>query len=405
LNGDVRVVFFDTFSGISGDMTVGALLALGLPLEHLRRELARVDLGGYRVEAERRMVHGIAATKFDVHLDAEPHGHHDHHHHPHEHGHRSFRDIRALIEPSGLSPRVKEVALRIFGVLAAAEGRVHEKPADEVTFHEVGAVDSIVDIVGTAIGIDYFGVEAGYVGPLPAGSGIVQSQHGPLPVPPPATVELLRGFDLRLGDGRGELVTPTGAAIVAALARPLSEAPLLKLGAVGYGAGTRTLEDRPNLLRLALGEVVAALEHDDMVLIETNIDDANPELYDYVMERLFAEGARDVFLSPIQMKKNRPGTLLSVLCEPADRDRLAATVLSETTAIGVRFAPVQRLKLRREVITVKTEFGEVRVKVSHAPDGRRNLAPEYEDCARLARTASVPLKVVYEAATAAARAV
>lgn len=401
----MRVLSFDTFAGISGDMTVGALLALGLPFEHLRAELGRIDLGGYRLTAEPRMVQGIAATKFDVHLDAAPahaHGPAHEHAHEHAHGHRSFRDIRALLERSGLAPKAKELALRIFTVLAEAEGRVHAKPAEEVTFHEVGAVDSIVDIVGTAIGVAHFGIEAAYVGPLPGGSGIVRSQHGPLPVPPPATVELLRGFDLRLGDGEGELVTPTGAAIVAAMARPRSEAPPLRVSAVGYGAGTRTWTDRPNLLRLILGDAEVDLEHDEMLVIETNIDDANPELYDFALERLFAEGARDVSLSPIQMKKNRPGTSLRVVCEPADRDRLAAVVLSETTAIGVRFYTVRRLKLRRESLTVATEHGEVRVKVSYAPDGRVNFAPEYDDCARLARAAKVPLKVVYQAALTAA---
>jgi pyridinium-3,5-bisthiocarboxylic acid mononucleotide nickel chelatase len=395
----VRTLYFDTFSGISGDMTVGALLALGVPLEHLRGELGRLDLRGYHLVAERRMVNGITATKFDVHLEDE----HGHGHPRHAHAHRAFRDIRALIESSGLDPEVKDVALRVFTRLAEAEGRVHEKPPEEVTFHEVGAVDSIVDIVGTAIGYCHLGVERAFVGALPAGSGVVSSQHGRLPVPPPATVELLRGFDLRLGDGVGELVTPTGAAIVAALATPLMHPAALRLDAVGYGAGTRRLEDRPNLLRLVLGEGSAGLESDEMVLIETNIDDGNPEFFDFVMERLFAAGARDVFLSPIQMKKNRPGTLLRVLGEPANRDRLAAIVLSETSAIGVRFLPVSRLKLPRRVVTVKTEFGEVRVKISRAPDGRDQAAPEYDDCARLARAASVPIKVVYQAALDAAR--
>jgi uncharacterized protein (TIGR00299 family) protein len=401
----VRCLFFDTFSGISGDMTVGALLSLGLSLDHLRAQLAALDLGGYHIAAERRLVHGIAATKFDVHLEGEA-GHHHHHHHDqpvgHAHGHRTFRDIRALIEPSALDPRVKETSLRIFALLAEAEGRVHEKPAEDVAFHEVGAVDSIVDIVATAAGFVHFDVRRAFVGPLPAGSGIVQSQHGPLPVPPPATTELLRGFDLRLGDGVGELVTPTGAAIIAALATPVTRPLPMRVTGVGYGAGTRTLADRPNLLRLVSGEVESGLDVDEMLVIETNIDDGNPELYDYVMERLFAAGARDVWLQAVQMKKNRPGTQLSVLCAPADRDRLAAIVLTETSAIGVRYAAVGRLKLPREVVTVKTDFGDVRVKRSHDPEGGVHVAPEYDDCARLARAAAVPLKVVYQAAIAAA---
>lgn len=401
----MRALYFDTFSGISGDMTVGALLALGLPLDHLRAELARLDLHGYAIAAEPRLVNGIAATKFDVRLEEEGHHHHaPGHAHDHEpgHGHRAYRDIRALIEGSGLAADVKDTALRIFARLAEAEGRVHRKPPDDVTFHEVGAVDSIVDIVGAAIGVNYLGIGCAWVGALPAGSGLVRSQHGLLPVPPPATAELLAGFDLRLGDGTGELVTPTGAAIVAALATPVRDPLPLRVLAVGYGAGTRQLDDRPNLLRLILGETDAGLERDEMVLLETNVDDGNPEFYEFAMERLFAAGARDVFLSPLQMKKNRPGTLVRVLCEPGDRDALAAILLSETSAIGVRFSTVGRFKLPRQVITVSTEFGDVRVKVARTPDGRENLAPEYDDCATRARAASVPLKAVYQAAYLAA---
>jgi len=398
----VRTLYIDALSGISGDMTVGALLALGLPLEHLRAELARLDLHGFRVSAEPRTVNGISATKFDVHVEAGTGDRHHAHGHTHAHAHRSFRDIRGLIERSALAAAVKLTALRIFTLLAEAEGRVHARPAEEVTFHEVGAVDSIVDIVGTAIGVAQLGVQSAYVGALPAGSGIVQSQHGALPVPAPATVELLRGFDLRLGDGAGELVTPTGAAIVAALAQPAKHLRQLRVTAVGYGAGTRPLEDRPNLLRLVLGDTDTGCERDEVAVIETNIDDGNPEFFEFVMERLFAAGARDVFLAPIQMKKNRPATLLSVLCEPSERDRLASIILSETSAIGVRFHTAERLKLPRQVITVKTEFGEVRVKVASAPEGREQLAPEYDDCARIARAASVPIKVVYQAALAAA---
>ena len=392
------VAYFDAFSGISGDMAVGALIALGLPIDHLRSQLSRLDLGGYTIRATQRQVHGIQAIKFDV--DVEPAEHHAQHDHSSHHHHRTFRDIRALIERSGLDPAVCDTALRIFTRLAEAEGRVHGMDADAVTFHEVGAVDSIVDIVGTAIGIQHFGIARAYVSPLSAGSGTVSSEHGPLPVPPPATVELLKGFQLRLGDGAGELVTPTGAAIVAALADP-STPPPLQVRAVGYGAGTRRLEDRPNLLRLLLGEVDARLDHDHMVVIETNIDDTNPEIYEFVFDRLFGAGAKDVFLSPIQMKKSRPGVLLSVLCEPAHREQLAAIILSETSAIGVRHFGVERLKLPRETVTVATEYGDVRVKVAQAPDGRENVAPEYDDCARVARERQVPLKLVYQAAVAA----
>jgi uncharacterized protein (TIGR00299 family) protein len=265
----------------------------------------------------------------------------------------------------------------------------------------VGAVDSIVDIVGTAVGVTTMGIEAAYASPLPLGSGIVQSQHGPLPVPAPATVELLRGFPTRPGDGEGELVTPTGAAIVAALATP-GPAPEIGIHAVGYGAGERTLKDRPNLLRLVLGERVDAAGHEELLVVETNIDDLNPELYDHVMERLLSAGARDVYLAPVHMKKNRPGIVLSVLCGESERERLTAIILNETSAIGVRYYAVRRRILERAVKEVGTAYGAVRVKVALAPDGHENLAPEYDDCKRIAIQKGVPIKRVYQAALAAA---
>jgi uncharacterized protein (TIGR00299 family) protein len=270
-----------------------------------------------------------------------------------------------------------------------------------VAFHEVGAVDSIVDIVGTAIAIEWLGCDRVYVSPLPLGSGLVPSQHGPLPVPAPATVELLRGFVTRPGDGDGELVTPTGAAIVAGLA--LAEPPPeFRMLAVGYGAGARTLADRPNLLRAVVGEAVAATGRDDVVVMETNIDDCNPEFYEYVCERLLGAGARDVYLAPVHMKKNRPGILLTVLCADADRERLAGIVLSETSAIGLRYYPARRVLLPRTTRAVGTPYGTVRVKIAVGPDGCENVAPEYADCKQLAQERAVPIKLVYQAAVAAA---
>jgi uncharacterized protein (TIGR00299 family) protein len=299
---------------------------------------------------------------------------------------------------------VRDTALAVFARLAEAEGRVHGVAPDAVTFHEVGALDSIVDIVGTAIGLAALDVETVYVSSLPLGSGTVISQHGTIPVPAPATVELLRGFPVRIGDGAGELVTPTGAAIVATLARAGEPLPPMAIAAVGYGAGSRTLADRPNLLRLLLGHAsAAAVAGDELIEIAANIDDSSPELYEHAMEQLFAAGARDVWLAPAQMKKNRPGTVLHVLAEPVARNALAAIVLRETSAIGLRFHAVQRLILPREQITVGTEYGAVQVKIAHAGDGTVNVAPEYDDCRRVARERGVPLKVVYQAAIAAAR--
>lgn len=388
----MKVLFIDAFSGISGDMTVGAFLSLGLPIEVLREHVRRLPLSGYEIAATARSVNGIVATKFDVVIEA-------HDNEPHHH--RSHREIRTMIAGSGLAAPVRDTALAIFAALAKAEGKVHGLAPDDVEFHEVGAVDSIVDIVATAVAVQELAITRVYVSPLPLGSGVVRSQHGPIPVPGPATVELLRGFATRLGDGEGELVTPTGAAIVAALATP-GAVPQLRIEAAGYGAGQRTLLDRPNVLRLVVAQATVESHGDELVMLETNIDDLNPEIYEHVMERVLEAGGRDVCLTPVHMKKNRPGIILSVLCAEPDRERLAAIVLSETSAIGLRYYPVRRTVLEREVVEVATTYGAVRVKIATAPDGHRNLAPEYEDCKRLAREHNVPLKVVYQAALAAA---
>lgn len=400
-------------------MTVGALLHLGLPPQRLATQLATLNLPGYQIDAAPRLLHGIAAIKFDVRLDDSPdaphrhddHHHHDHHHdHDHDHDHhhdhapahlhRPYRDIRALIETSGLDLGVKDLALRIFAKLAVAEAEVHGVAIDDVTFHEVGAIDSIVDIVGAAIGFDWIGADRYFVSPLPLGSGLVRSQHGPIPVPGPATIALLRGFETRPGEGVGEMVTPTGAAIIAALAEA-GAAPPFRVVNVGHGSGQRELADRPNLLRLVVGEVGIATDHDRIVVIETNIDDLNPEIYDYVAERLFAAGARDVFLTPVQMKKGRPGVVLTVLASPTDREALTGIVLRETSAIGVRYREVDRIVLPRRSETVETPYGAVRLKVATTDDGIENVAPEHDDCRRLAAECGVPLKDVYRAALAA----
>lgn len=385
----MKVAYFDTFSGISGDMTVGALLHLGVSLDDLRNELAKLPLAGYRLSQTVRFQSSIRATKFDVEV-TEPLVE------------RSFRAIANMLRESALLPPVKETALRIFTILAEAEGRVHGIAPGAVHFHEVGAVDSIVDIVGTAFGLHALGVEKLFASPLPMGKGFVPSRHGVLPIPAPATVELLKGLSVRLEDGAAEMVTPTGAAILAALAQQ-GAAPQLQLSAVGYGAGGRTLADRPNLLRILLGSLVETPRDEQLLVLETNIDDLNPELYEYVMERLFSAGARDVCLLPLQMKKNRPGVMLWVLGEVADREKLSAIIFSETSTIGIRSYPVARVALSRESKSVVTPHGEVRVKLSAGPDGRVHAAPEYEDCKRLAREKDLPLKTVYEAALFAAR--
>jgi uncharacterized protein (TIGR00299 family) protein len=398
----VRIAYLDAFSGLSGDMTVGALIDLGLPLDAVREAVAALGLAGVELDVERVQRSSITATKFHVRIHGEhpdtpgvhPHGHH---------GHRAYADIRDLIERSVLAPRVKDRALAVFGRLAEAEGRVHGVPPDAVEFHEVGALDAIVDVVGAALGFTHLGVETVHVSPLPMGQGRVQAAHGVLPVPGPAVVELLRGWPVRFEDGAAEMVTPTGAAIAVGLARP-EPVPEIRVTAAGYGAGDRTLADRPNVLRIVVGEATVAAGADEVVVIEATIDDLSPQLYEYVLERLLAAGARDVFLVPVTMKKSRPGTMLTVLAEPPDRELLAGIIFAETSTIGLRYATWRRMVLPREERTVDTEYGPVRVKVAHAPDGTLNVAPEFEDCRRLAVEQSVPLKLVHQAAMAAARA-
>jgi uncharacterized protein (TIGR00299 family) protein len=406
----VRIAYLDPLAGISGDMTVGALLHLGLPLDAVREAVAALGLDGVALDAERVFRSGIAATKLHVrvpaaHGDRHAHAHgHAHEHarpHGHAHPHRPWAQIRELLATSPLAEPVRTAALAVFARLAEAEGRVHGIPADAVEFHEVGAVDAIVDVVGAALGFAHLGVEAIHVGPLPLGGGLVQAAHGPLPVPAPAVVELLRGRPVRLEDGGAELVTPTGAAVVAALARP-EAVPEMRIAAVGYGAGERTLADRPNLLRILVGEAVVPAGADDVVVLEATVDDLAPQLWEHVLERLLAAGARDAWLVPAIMKKSRPGVLLQVLAAPPDRDRVAGVVFAETSTIGLRHATWRRIVLPREERTVETPWGPVRVKIARAPDGTRNVAPEFEDCRRLARERGVALKLVQQAALAAA---
>jgi uncharacterized protein (TIGR00299 family) protein len=300
-----------------------------------------------------------------------------------------------------LEPGVRQRALDIFQRLAVAEGRVHGVPPDDVTFHEIGAVDSIADIVAAAVGLAYFRIEAAYTSKLPLGSGFVRAQHGTLPVPSPATMELLRAFPVMLGASEGELVTPTGAAIVASVAKPGPPPPLAVCG-VGYGAGEREWTDRPNVLRLLLAEPVVAGVEDDLFVVEANVDDAVPEWFDWIFERLFAAGARDVWLTPAQMKKNRPAVTVHALADAGAQTGVVETMLNETPSLGVRVYPVRRHTLVREVRTVQTPYGEIRVKLARMPDGHWNVAPEYEDCRKAAEQTRTPLKLVYQAALAAA---
>ena len=379
----MRIAYGDLIGGVSGDMFVAALLDLGLPLDQLKSELKKVSTLKYRLEVAKKTVQGIQATRFRVICGKkEPE--------------RRWKDIRGLIQQSALDPGVKEKGLKIFARLAEAEGKIHGFAPDKVHFHEVGATDSIVDIISAAIAIRHLKIDSFYFSRIPLGRGVTRSRHGPLPLPGPATLELLKGLPVQWIDLDGETVTPTGAAIITTLGSHFGEAPRMTVEKIGYGAGEREFPDRPNILRLVLGQDDAAWEQDDMLVIETNIDDMNPEFYDYVLDRLFAAGAREVFLSPIQMKKNRPGTLLRIIAEPALREKLSQIVFQETSTIGLRYYPVKRVTLKRTASHVKTKFGTVRVKIIEEPDGTKRATPEYEDLKLIAQAKKIPLKVLYD---------
>jgi uncharacterized protein (TIGR00299 family) protein len=396
----VRVAYFDAFSGVSGDMTVGAMLDLGLALPAVDAAVRALDIDDVVALSARRVERlGVAATKFEVRVHGRPAGRAWTGAHPH--GHRPWRSLREQLETSRLAAPVRERALAIFAGLADAEAAAHGIPVDDIHFHEVGALDAIVDVVGAAVGAVELGIEAGYASPLALGSGWIEAAHGRLPVPGPAVAALVRDRLVRWGDGDGELVTPTGAAIVRSLTRP-GPVPEMQVERVGYGAGDRELDDRPNLLRLVVGTVAEVPRAESVVVLEATIDDMNPELWEHVLDRLFASGARDAFLTPVVMKRGRPGTLLRVLCDGADRERLAAIVFAETSTIGLRWTTWDRLVLPREIRTVTTSYGAIEVKIARAPDGTVNVAPELASCRRVATERGVPLKLVYQAALAAA---
>jgi uncharacterized protein (TIGR00299 family) protein len=380
----VKLLYFDCYAGISGDMTVGALLDLGVPLDLLRESLALlpIPLSGYSLLGEETVRRGVRATKFTVRMEE---------HQPHRH----YGGIDAMIAQSSLPEGVKEKARRIFFRLAEAEARVHDVEIGQVHFHEVGGLDSIVDIVGTAVCLHHLGVGEIYASPLPLGGGFVDTAHGRLPVPAPATAELLRGLRVHGGLGEGERVTPTGAAIVAALAADFGPPPAFTVEKAGCGAGDRDFQDAPNILRLFLGEAGTPLAGDEIEVMETHIDDMNPEFLGFLMERLMAAGALDAAFSPLQMKKNRPGVRVTVLSPPELIQTLARLVLEETTAIGIRHFPAKRMKLDRSQEERDTSLGKVRVKVIRDGGALLRVVPEFEECRRIALERGIPLREVY----------
>ncbi|MGA7922303.1 MAG: nickel pincer cofactor biosynthesis protein LarC [Candidatus Acidiferrales bacterium] len=386
----LRYAYFDCFSGISGDMVLGALVDAGANLQAIESELRRLELEGWSISAERVKRGQIFATHLKVETSE---GHH----------HRGLSIILGRIKRAQLAPRVAERACRIFTRLAEAEAKVHQIPVDQVHFHEVGAVDSIVDIVGAAIGFELLGIDGFACSPLDVGSGQVSTAHGLLPVPAPATAELLKGAPVYTSGIVKELVTPTGAAIATTLATRYSEIPGMTLSAIGYGAGSADLPEKANVLRILIGEDVArepdAYGDAPVTVIETNIDDMSPQIYGYFAERVLAAGALDVFSAPVQMKKNRPGLLITILAEEGNVTTLIDLLFRETTTIGLRTHEVRRKTLDRELVPVMTTFGEVKMKVSRMNGTVLNAAPEYEDCRRIAAEKGVPLKEVMATAS------
>ena len=380
-----KLAYFDCFSGISGDMVLGALVDAGAPLTELEAQLRRLPLSGWTISAEKVRRKAMAATYVKVEST-------EHHHH------RGLSKILEVIDAAGLALRVADRAKRIFMRLGEAEARVHGEPVEKVHFHEVGAVDAIVDIVGACIGFELLGLEEFAASALNVGGGSVQTAHGLLPVPAPATADLLRGAPTYSTGIQKELVTPTGAAIVSTLATHFGAMPPMTATAIGYGAGTADLAEQPNVLRMFVGESAAreaGAGWDELVaVVETNVDDMNPQLYGYFVERALEAGALDVFAAPVQMKKNRPGQLLSILCEPAAVNRIVDLLFRETTTIGVRTYEARRRVLERQTVSVETPHGTVRMKIARLNGHVLNAAPEYEDCQRLAAERGVPLKEV-----------
>ena len=417
----MRIAYLDCFSGMSGDMFLGALIDAGVPARLLEETVAALNVDA-RLEVSRVNRSGISASRVDVYVhgekevpreDSERHEHHphehehshdrDHHHHSHEHAHshhhgRGLTEIRKIIRQATIAESAKNTAIAIFEALGAAEAKVHNVDIEKIHFHEVGAVDAIVDIVCASVGFEALGVDELVCSPLNVGGGTIKAEHGTLPVPVPATVELLKGAPLYSSGIRAELLTPTGAAIVKVLAKRFGSFPEMKIASTGYGAGGRDLSGHPNVVRLTVGEslpeLAGKISQETVTVLEANLDDLNPQVFGYVMDRVLEEGALDAFGVPVQMKKNRPGTLLTVLCKPEDAPKLTQIIFTETTTLGVRRREEKRQTLARKWVTVPTQWGDVRLKIGSMNGTVTNYAPEYEDCRKIAAEQRVPLKAV-----------
>ena len=387
----MKIAYLDCFSGISGDMMIGALIDAGFPIEELKRALQSLPIEGYTLDVTREERNYLFGTRFKVNVSRNPHPH------------RRFSDIKALIRTGNLSPSVREKSISIFESIAVEEGKIHGCPAEEVHFHEVGAVDSVVDIVGSVLGMEYLGIATACASSLPLGSGFVDTSHGRIPLPAPATVALLKGIPVHDSGLKEELVTPTGAALVRGLAHSFGSLPAMVIEKVGYGVGSRTLADRPNLLRILIGQEQGPANEETVLILESNLDDTNPEWLGFLMERLFEAGALDVVFSPGYMKKNRPAVLVQVVAKPHHKDQLMDLLFSESTTLGVRFHYTQRRVLERSSTELDSPWGTMKVKKIFRPDGSSQLLPEFEECRRIAKDRGLPLKEIYNWITAQGR--
>jgi pyridinium-3,5-bisthiocarboxylic acid mononucleotide nickel chelatase len=402
-----RTAYFDCFSGASGDMVLGAVLDLGLPIEELRSALGSLALEVGSISAHRVLRSGVSATKFrlagpssvdhEAHHDQSHHDHHHHGHHRHEqhhHDHHSLKEIAAAIERSALSRDGKDRAIQLFRRLADAEAAVHDVPVEQIHLHEVGALDSIVDIAGAVFALDWLGASNIVSSPVNVGSGVVQCAHGTFPVPAPATARLLEGVPVYAGAVQTELTTPTGALLITSYAKSFGPLPMMRIDRIGYGAGDKDFKGHPNVFRLVVGEGDTSALAEAIVTVECEIDDMNPQLFGPLMERLYAAGALDVFYSAVQMKKNRPGTLVTVIAHPDRRHDIAGVLFAETTTIGVRYREMVRECLEREWETLETSVGKIRFKVARRGGKVLNAAPEFDDCVRAAVERGLPVKAV-----------
>ena len=384
-----NIAYFDCFSGIAGDMVIGAFIDAGLDIKYLEKELKKLKVKGYGLKKKKVRRGGLVGTKFSVVLKNAPA----------KHEHRPLWQILKLIDDSSLNHRVKETAKKIFNNIGDAEAKMHGiSDKKNLSLHELGDIDSIIDIVGAAIALDKFGIEEIHSSPIHFGRTLVDTRHGVLPAPSPATLELLKGVPSKISNIDAELVTPTGAGILKTIVKGFGEMPQMKVLKIGHGAGTHELRELPNMLRVMIGERHPAFKKDRVFVIEANIDDMNPQHLEYLFEKLFKEGALDAYTTSIQMKKTRPAFKLTVLSEPSIFDKMCSIIFNETSSIGLRFHEQNRYKLDREIVRVDTGYGKVRVKLSRGPEEILTVSPEYEDCAKIARSKKIPIKKIYDAA-------